>query len=48
LTEISRAPRSWPNQVIAATHNGTWMLPRSGVEDQIAAYVEACVQEVYS
>jgi hypothetical protein len=48
LTEISRAPRSWPNRVIASTHNGTWMLPHTVTEDQIAAYAADCVDQVYS
>ena len=48
LAEVSSAARSWPNRVIASTHNGTWMLPQTGAEDQIAAYAADCVEKVYS
>jgi selenocysteine lyase/cysteine desulfurase len=48
LAEIARAPRSWPNQVIASTHNGTWMLPHTATEDEIAAYAANCAERVYS
>jgi selenocysteine lyase/cysteine desulfurase len=48
LAAICRAPRSWPNRVIASTHNGTWMLPHTDTEDRIAAYAADCVERVYS
>jgi selenocysteine lyase/cysteine desulfurase len=48
LGHISRTPRSFPNRVIAATHNGTWMLPHTAIEHQIEAYSASRVAEVYS
>jgi selenocysteine lyase/cysteine desulfurase len=47
LSAISLAPRSWPNRVIAATHNGTWMLPHTTIQDQIEGYSAARAAKVY-
>jgi selenocysteine lyase/cysteine desulfurase len=47
LSDISRTPRSWPNRVIAATHNGTWMLGHTTVQDQMEDYSAARAAKVY-
>jgi selenocysteine lyase/cysteine desulfurase len=48
LDEISSTPRSFPNRVIAATHNGTPSLPRTAAQAQIEEYVVVRTARVYS
>ncbi|UCC64312.1 MAG: aminotransferase class V-fold PLP-dependent enzyme [Anaerolineae bacterium] len=48
LGEIASVPRSFPNRVLAVTHNGTPCLPRTAVQGQIRDYVAARAAQVYS
>jgi selenocysteine lyase/cysteine desulfurase len=48
LLKISRTPRSWPNRIIAATHNGTWMLAHTPIQDEMRDFSAARVTSVYS
>jgi selenocysteine lyase/cysteine desulfurase len=48
LVEIAHTPRSRPNRIIAATHNGTWFLSHTAVQDQMEDYSAARLQQVYA
>jgi selenocysteine lyase/cysteine desulfurase len=47
LSEISGTPRAFRDRVIASTHNGTYSLPRTLVQDRIEDYVAARAAQVY-
>ena len=47
LDRIARQPRSWPDRLIAALHNGI-LLPRTEVRQQMDASARAAAQKVYS
>jgi hypothetical protein len=48
LAEIASAPRSCSERITAYTHNGTPLLPRTEVGEQIVQYAAARASQVYS
>jgi selenocysteine lyase/cysteine desulfurase len=47
LLKIARTPRSLANRIIASTHNGTWYLSHTPVQDQMWDFGAARAAKVY-